>query len=295
VEEPSFKLNDEELAGLPIGLAKHLLSGQLVVVSGGGSGIGRATAWLAARLGAQVVVCGRNSDKLRQTSDALLARGLNCESMTLDIRLRDSVDALFDSVIGRHGRIDLLVNSAGGQFPQAAIDFSEKGWRAVIDTNLTGTFNMMQRAAQAWRDAKTPGSIVSIVVSPRGLHQVAHTCAARAGVIAFSEAVAVEWAPLGIRVNCVAPGAIVSEGWATYEAPIRALYPETSPMRRAGSPWEIAHAALFVAGPAGSFITGQTLSVNGGGNLWGEVWTAGKPDWFRQASRAWQAEDEPKT
>ena len=293
MQETPFRLSDEELAGLPVGLGKDLLSGQVVVISGGGSGIGRATAWLAARLGARVVICGRNSDKLKSTSDALLARGLNCESVTLDIRLRESVGALFDTVLGRHGRIDLLINSAGGQFPQAAIDFTEKGWRAVIDTNLTGTFNMMQRAAQACRDTKTPGSIVSIVVSPRGLHQVAHTCAARAGVIAFSEAVAVEWAPLGIRVNCIAPGAIVSEGWATYEASIRARYPETSPLRRAGTPWEIAHAALFVGGPAGSFITGQTLSVNGGGNLWGEIWTAGKPDWYAQASRAWAAPDEP--
>ena len=295
MHEPTFKLSDEELAALPVRLAQDLLSNQVVVISGGGSGIGRATAWLAARLGARVVICGRNPDKLKSTSDALLARGLNCESVTLDIRLRESVGALFDTVLGRHGRVDLLINSAGGQFPQAAIDFTEKGWRAVIDTNLTGTFNMMQRAAQACRDTKTTGSIVSIVVSPRGLHQVAHTCAARAGVIAFSEAVAVEWAPLGIRVNCIAPGAIVSEGWATYAEPIRARYPETSPMRRAGTPWEIAHAALFVGGPAGSFITGQTLGVNGGGNLWGEIWTAGKPDWYDQASRAWAAPDEPKS
>jgi citronellol/citronellal dehydrogenase len=290
----TFRLGDEELAAFPTSLAKDLLSGRVVVISGGGSGIGRATAWLAARLGAQVVICGRNPEKLAQTSAAIVERGLKSESVALDIRARPSVDVMFDDVFSRHGRVDLLVNSAGGQFPQAAIDFSEKGWRAVIDTNLTGTFNMMQRVAQAWRDAARPGSIVTIVVSPRGLHQVAHTCAARAGVVAFSEAVAIEWAPLGIRVNCIAPGAVISEGWDTYAEHVRARYPQTSPMRRAGSPWEIAEAALFVGGPGGSFITGQTLSVNGGGNLWGEIWTAGKPAYFVEASRAWQEPGEPK-
>jgi citronellol/citronellal dehydrogenase len=288
MSEPVFVLPDDALATLPTSLASNLLSGRVAVVSGGGSGIGRATAWLAARLGAQVIICGRNPEKLARTSDAIVEHGFKCDMVTLDIRERAGVDAMFDNVVGRHGRVDLLINSAGGQFPQAAIDFSERGWRAVIDTNLTGTFNMMQRAAQAWRDAGTSGSIVTIVVSPRGLHQVAHTCAARAGVVAFSEAVAVEWAPLGIRVNCIAPGAIVSEGWSTYAEQVRARYPQTSPMRRAGSPWEIAEAALFVGGPGGGFITGQTLHVNGGGNLWGEVWTAGKPTHFIEASQAWQ-------
>lgn len=98
-----------------------------------------------------------------------------------------------------------------------------------------------------------------------------------------------EWAPLSIHVNCIAPGAIVSEGWAVYPADIPRRYPQASPLRRAGSPWEIAEAVLFVGGQAGAFITGQTLHVNGGTNLWGETWTAGKPDWFIEASRAWQA------
>jgi citronellol/citronellal dehydrogenase len=291
--EQTFVLSDEELATRPTSLAKDLLSERVVVISGGGSGIGRATAWLAARLGARVVICGRNAEKLARTSDAIVQRGFKCEAARLDIRERTDVEALFDNVSSHHGRVDQLINCAGGQFPQAAIDFSEKGWRAVIETNLTGTFNMMQRAAQAWRNVGTPGSIVTIVVSPRGLHQVAHTCAARAGVIAFSEAVAVEWAPLGIRVNCVAPGAIVSEGWTQYAEHVRARYPQSNPMRRAGNPWEIAEAAVFIGGPGGGFITGQTLHVNGGGHLWGEVWTAGKPEYFAEASRAWQEDGKP--
>jgi len=280
---------DEVLASAPTTLANGLFEGRRVLISGGGSGIGRATAWLAARLGARVHLCGRSDAKLAHVASALRARGYECEYQALDIRERAAVEGLFHELNARHGPLDLLVNSAGGQFPQAAIDFSAKGWRAVIDTNLTGTFNMMQCAARYWRAAGRPGSIVSIVVSARGLHQVAHSLAARAGVVAFSEAVAVEWAPLRIRANCIAPGATVSEGWAVYPAGIAARYAQASPLRRAASVWEVAEAALFIGGPGAQFITGQTLHVNGGTNLWGETWTAGKPEWFVEATQAWQA------
>ena len=282
-----FVMSDEELANHPISLAADLFSGRTVVVSGGGSGIGRATAWLAARLGATVIICGRSLEKLTRVQAALAARGLSCEAQALDIRERAAVDAFFADLFARRGRVDLLVNSAGGQFPQAAIDFSEKGWRAVIETNLNGTFNMMQSLGRHWHGARVSGSIVSIVVSPRGLHQVAHSSAARAGVTALTEALAVEWAPLGIRLNCIAPGAIASEGWAVYREDLPRRYAQASPLRRAGTPWEVAEAVLFIGGPAGRFITGQTLHVNGGTNLWGETWTAGKPAWFNAASQAW--------
>jgi citronellol/citronellal dehydrogenase len=281
-------LSDAQLAQLPCTLAAGLLQGRTVVVTGAGSGIGRATAWLAARLGAHVVLCGRSAEKLARVEAALREAGLSAESAGLDIRQRVAVDQLFATLFERLGGVDLLVNSAGGQFPQAAMDFSEKGWRAVIDTNLNGTFNVMQSLARQWRTAGRGGSIVSIVVSPRGLHQVAHTSAARAGITALTEAVAVEWAPLNIRVNCIAPGAITSEGWAAYPADIHRRYAQASPLRRAGSAWEVAQAALFIGGPGAEFITGQTLHVNGGSNLWGETWTAGKPAWFVEASRAWQ-------
>ena len=282
-----FAMSDQQLAEHPCVFADGLLNGRNVVVSGGGSGIGRATAWLAARLGARVIACGRSLDKVTRVRGALEARGLLCEAHALDIRERGAVDALFADLFARLGSIDLLVNSAGGQFPQAAVDFTEKGWRAVIETNLTGTFNMVQSLGRHWHAAGSAGSIVSLVVSPRGLHQVAHSSAARAGVTALTEALAVEWAPLGIRLNCIAPGAIASEGWAVYRPDIPQRYAQASPLRRAGTPWEVAEAVIFVGGPGGRFITGQTLHVNGGTNLWGETWTAGKPAWFSQASRAW--------
>ena len=151
------------------------------------------------------------------------------------------------------GRIDSLVNSAGGQFPQPAIDFSVKGWNTVINTNLNGTWYMMQAAAQRWRDRKHPGSIVNIVVvTTHGLYGIAHRVAARAGVIGLSRSVAVEWAPLNIRVNCVAPGAIETEGWNVYTPEARAAYPRSNPMMRAGSPWDIAEACVYLAGPFGT-------------------------------------------
>ncbi|HET7124752.1 MAG TPA: SDR family oxidoreductase [Bradyrhizobium sp.] len=138
----------------------------------------------------------------------------------------------------------------------------------MIDTNLNGTCYMMQAAAQRWRDRKHPGSIVNIVVvTTHGLYGIAHTIAARSGVIALSRSVAVEWAPLNIRVNCVAPGAIETEGWNVYMPQARTVYPRSNPMMRAGSPWDIAQACVYLAGPSGGFITGETLTVDGGGQL----------------------------
>lgn len=274
-------LTDAELAVHPTVYAADALKDQVVVVSGGAGGIGRAIAWLLARLGAHVVVVGRNQIKLDALAADLVSRGLRASAEVADIREPDAVDALFDKLWTAHGRIDSLVNSAGGQFPQAAIDFSVKGWNTVINTNLNGTWYMMQAAARHWRDHEHPGSIVNIVVvTTHGLHGIAHSVAARAGVIGLSRAVAVEWAPLDIRVNCVAPGAIETEGWNVYTPEARAAYPRSNPMMRAGSPWDIAEACVYLAAPSGKFITGETLTVDGGGQLWGETWTTGKPKYF---------------
>ena len=274
-------LTDAELAVHPTVFAADALKGRVVVVSGGAGGIGRAIAWLMARVGAHVVVAGRDRNKLDALVSEMSARGLTASAHTTDIREPDAVGALFDTVWADHGRLDILVNSAGGQFPQAAIDFSVKGWNTVINTNLNGTWYMMQAAAQRWRDRKHPGSIVNIVVvTTHGLYGIAHSIAARSGVIGLSRAVAVEWAPLNIRVNCVAPGAIETQGWNVYTPEARAAYPRSNPMMRAGSPWDIAEASVFLAAPSGKFVTGETLTVDGGGQLWGETWTTGKPDYF---------------
>lgn len=282
VPAESFGFNDDDLAAHATVYAEGSLAGKTVLISGGAGGIGRATAWLAARLGAHVILSGRSEAKLAAAVDAIRAKGFQADAETVDIRDPDGVAAFFETVWERHGRIDILINSAGGQFPQPAIDFSVKGWNAVVNTNLNGTWFMMQAAARKWRDAGVPGSIVNVVVvTTHGLHGVAHTIAARAGVIALSNSVSVEWAPLNIRVNCVAPGAIETEGWKVYTPEARAAYPRSNPMMRAGDAWDIAEACIYLGGPAGKYITGELLTVDGGSQHWGETWTTGKPDYFK--------------
>ena len=274
-------LSDHDLATHPTVYATDALKNQVALVSGGAGGIGRAVAWLFARLGAHVVLTGRDQAKLDLLVTHLVGHGLKASAHAVDIREPDAVAALFDKVFDEHGRLDILVNSAGGQFPQAAIDFSTKGWNAVINTNLNGTWYMMQAAAQRWRDRKQGGSIVNIVVvTTHGLYGIAHTIAARSGVIGLSRAVAVEWAPLNIRVNCVAPGLIETRGWEVYSPEARAAYPRGNPMMRVGSPWDIAEACAYLSAASGNYVTGETLTVDGGGQHWGETWTTGKPEYF---------------
>lgn len=259
-----------------------LFAGRVALVSGGGTGIGRAIALLLARLGAEVVICGRTMEKLQRTVDFAASKGRRMHALTTNIREPEQVDALYRRIDADHGRLDLVVNNAGGQFPQAAIDFAPKGWNAVVNNNLNGTWYMMQRAAQYWRDRQQPGSIVNIVaVVDRGMPGVAHTVAARAGVIGATRTVAIEWAPLGIRVNCVAPGLTATEGLGVYPPEAVREFPRANLMKRPGTALEIAEAVVYLGGPSGSFITGDVLTVDGGGRLWGELWTAGRPDYFR--------------
>lgn len=259
-----------------------LFAGKVALVSGGGTGIGRAIALLLNRLGAEVVICGRTMEKLQRTVDFIASKGRRMQALTTNIREPEQVDALFKQIHADHGRLDLVVNNAGGQFPQPSIDFAPKGWNAVVNNNLNGTWYMMQRAAQYWRDEQKPGSIVNIVaVVDRGMPGVAHTVAARAGVIGATRTVAIEWAPLGIRVNCVAPGLTATEGLGVYPPEAVKEFPRANLMKRPGTAMEIAEAVVYLGGPSGSFITGDVLTVDGGGRLWGELWTAGRPDYFK--------------
>ena len=278
---PSSALSDDDLFVHRTVFAPDALKDQVVVVSGGAGGIGRAIAILFARLGACVALVGRDRQKLDTLVARLAGNKLRASAHVADIRQPASVDDLFDAVWSAHGRLDGLINAAGGQFPQAAIDFSVKGWNAVIDTNLNGTWYMMQAAAKRWRDCKQKGQIVNIVVvTTHGLYGIAHSIAARSGVIGLSRAVAVEWAPLDIRVNCIAPGLIETAGWNVYSPEARAAYPRANPMMRVGSPWDIAEACVYLSASSGQYITGETLTVDGGGQLWGETWTIAKPGYF---------------
>lgn len=279
---PKFGFTDTELAGHPTVFRSDLLAGSVVLVTGGASGIGKGIAFLAARLGAKVIICGRRKERLEHVSDTMERLiGNRPLAVPMSIRETDGVDALFDRVYDVYGRLDHLVNNAGGQYPQDAIDFTRKGWRSVIDLNLNGTWWMMQTAAQRWREAGEPGSIVNIVANvERGMPQAAHTCAARAGVIYLSKTVATEWAPFNIRVNCVAPGVIESEGFHVYSDEALARFHDANPMKRRGDIWDIAEAVMYLAAPSGKFITGEMLVVDGGQAQNGVVWPAGRPDYF---------------
>lgn len=281
-EPVEFGLSDADLAAHPTIYGSGAYAGRTVLISGGAGGIGRATAWLLGRLGAHVILTGRRAERLGLAQEAMRAKGLTVSAHTVDIREPDSVEALFGKISVDGGGIDILVNSAGGQFPQAAIDFSTKGWNTVVNTNLNGTWSMMQQAARRWRDNSRPGSIVSIVVvTSHGLHGVAHTIAARSGVIGLTRALAVEWAPLNIRVNCIAPGVIETPGWNVYDPKALEAYPRSNPMMRIGTTWEVAEACAYLAGPGAAFVTGEVLNVAGGSQLWGETWTIERPEYFR--------------
>ena len=277
-----FGMNNADLISRPTVYRPDLLKGKSWLVSGGGSGIGKAIAFLAARLGADVTICGRTEEKLDATRAAIEAgTGRNVAVRPMSIREPEEVEALLDEVLDRNGRIDMLVNNAGGQFPQDAIDFSRKGWLAVIDLNLNGTWWMMQEAARRWKERGHPGNIINIVANvERGMPQAAHTCAARAGVIYLSKTVATEWAPLQIRVNCIAPGTIETEGFSVYPPHALERFHEANPMKRLGDAWDVAEATMYLGSDAGGFVTGEVLTIDGGMAQWGVVWPAGMPDYF---------------
>lgn len=266
-----------------------LFKDRVALISGAGSGIGRAVALLMARLGARLVICGRTAEKLDAVAEFVRSKGGDVLCIPTDIRQPEQVDALFEQIHAHHGRLDCTVNNAGGQFPQPSIDFAFKGWNAVINNNLNGTWLMMQRAAQYWRDHGQNSDMLRsicniVVVIERGMPGVAHTVAARAGIIGACRTVAVEWMPLGIRVNCVAPGLTATEGLRVYPPEAHKEFPNVNPMRRPGTPMEIAEGCIYLNAPSGNFITGEVLTIDGGGRYWGELWTAGRPDWYQMAT-----------
>lgn len=277
-----FALDDRELASRETIYRPGMMAGKRVLVSGGGTGIGKATALLFARLGADVAICGRREEKLAEAADLIgETTGRRIMTRVLNIRDADAVEQLIGDVHDELGGIDILINNAGGQYSQDALDISRKGWMAVIDTNLTGTWWMMQEAAKQWVSRGQPGSIVNVVcVVERGCPQVVHTCAARAGVIYASKSVAVEWAQYNIRVNCIAPGAVQTEGFRQYPPEHLTNFRENNPMKRLSDAFEMAETMVYMSSPAAAFMTGEVVAVDGGQAMWGTTWPAGRPEWF---------------
>lgn len=253
--------------------APDLFQGRTVLVTGGGSGIGLAIARELGSLGARVAICGRQQARLGAARDALLAAGVEVHAQAADIREPEQVQALVESVLGAFGRIDYLVNNAGGQFPAPVEQMSYNGWRAVIENNLNGTFLVTKTVAERAMLPERRGKIVSIVANMwRGFPGMAHTGAARAGVVNLTQSLAVEWATRGVLVNAVAPGVIRSTGTDRYPPALMEQAIRATPLGRMGSVEDVSRAVTFLLSPAGDWITGETLCVDGGARLWGDMW-----------------------
>ena len=249
-----------------------LFKGKTVLVTGGGSGIGFAIARHFLQCGAAVFICSRKAERIEKAVQDLSPFG-KVKGQVLDIREPEQVAKMADFIANEAGKLDILVNNAGGQFPSPAADITPKGWQAVVNTNLNGTWYVTQTMAQRFFFPQNHGVVLNIVVNnERGFPGMAHTAAARAGVMNLSKSLAVEWASRGIRINCIAPGIIQSSGLENYPPELVADVARTIPMKRLGTVDEVAALTLFLASPAAAYMTGDTIYMDGGARLWGDIW-----------------------
>ena len=246
--------------------APGLMAGRVALVTGGGSGIGRCTAHELAALGARVALLGRKADKLLAVQAEITQDGGLASTHVCDIRQEDVVRQVVAEVLAAHGRIDALVNNAGGQYITPLAQTSAKGWQAVIDTNLTGGF-LVARECYLQSMAAHGAAVVNIVADIWGsMPGMGHSGAARAGMVSFTETAAVEWAKSGVRVNAVAPGYIASSGMDHYPpeaGPMLREMRQTVPLGRFGNEAETSAAIVFLLSPAASFVSGTVLRVDG--------------------------------
>ncbi|HEY7456846.1 MAG TPA: SDR family oxidoreductase [Solirubrobacterales bacterium] len=251
-----------------------LLDGQVCLVSGAGSGLGRETALELARLGAAVVGCGRREEPLAETAAlaADLAGSFGHES--LDIRDEEAVERLFDGLLERHGRLDVLVNNAGGQFLAPAETISPKGFRTVIELNVQGTWLMTHAAATKAFIPQGGGKVLSVTLSPHnGMPGMVHSGAARAAVENMMRTLAVEWARFGIKTCALAAGQFATETLLTkYPQVVVDNLERSIPIGRAGRAEEMAWLVAYLASPAGDFFSGTTITIDGARDNWAGPW-----------------------
>jgi citronellol/citronellal dehydrogenase len=250
-----------------------LFAGQSGIVTGAGSGIGRCTAHELAALGARVALVGRKIEKLEAVAREIADAGGTARCYSADIREEDRVQELVRAVLGDFGRVDFLVNNAGGQFAAPLEKISAKGWDAVVRTNLTGGF-LVARECYTQSMKQHGGAIVNMIADMwNGMPGMGHSGAARAGMLNFTETAALEWAP--VRVNAVAPGWIASSGMDQYPPAmaehIRAL-PKKVPLGRLGTESEVSAAIVFLLSPAAAFISGSCLRIDGAAPNNKRVW-----------------------
>ena len=251
-----------------------LFADQVILVTGGGSGIGRCITHELASLGATVHINGRTEEKLERVASEISQSGGNVDWSICDIREEDQVETLFETILQKHGRLNSLVNNAGGQFPSPLEKMTKKGWDAVIRNNLTGTFLVSQQAFKTFF-GENGGNIVNIVADfSRGMPLIAHTGAARAGVDNLTKTASIEWAKYGIRVNSVAPGLTSTSGQRGYDEKFLKMMEERKkriPLKKLATESEISAAVTFLLSPAASHMTGTIVKVDGGFSLCGPM------------------------
>jgi gluconate 5-dehydrogenase len=255
------------MVDLNVGKTPFRLDGKKAMVTGGGSGLGLAMAHDLAKAGARLVLVGRNRDKLESAANPLIKAGHLVETLAADIADPDACEALIDVSERQSGPIDILVNNAGIQHREAALDVSLEDWDRVLDTNLSAPFRLMRRVARGM-SATGQGKIVNTlsVLADLGRPTVSPYSAAKGGLRMLTRALAVEWAPLNIQVNGIAPGYFATEmNTALVEdREFSTWLKGRTPMRRWGHPSEIGPAVVFLASPASDFITGHVLVIDGG-------------------------------
>jgi citronellol/citronellal dehydrogenase len=251
----------------------HLFSQKIVLVTGGGSGIGLEIARQFLQHGAaEVYICSRKKERLEAAQIELHKFG-KARSFALDIREPEQIAHLADLIENQSGRLDILVNNAGGQYPNPAEMLSPNGWKAVVNTNLNGTWFVTQEMAKRFFLPQNDGAVVNIVLNNfRGTPGMAHSAAARAGVMNLTKTLAVEWATRGVRLNSVAPGIIKSSGLENYPPSLLQGIEKSIPMQRLGSTEEVAWLVLFLASKMAAYLTGETIYIDGGARLWGDIW-----------------------